>query len=148
MEEYDDLENSAPDAPHASDASATTTRGYFHHEPEGDGEDPQQTRYITWPGQEAEKNQSLILQPVVGNSKSRKMKGKMETRHGVKKRATSMIALKMIARQGADEKLQLEEWKTGLMDSLTAEISQLHSKMHEEAIEIQRKEMEKQREHF
>lgn len=145
MEEYDDRENSAPDAPHASDASATTTRGYFHHEPEGEEEDPQQTRYITWPGQEAEK--SLILQPVAGNSKSRKMKGKMETRHGVKERATSVAALKMIARQGADEKSQLEEWKTGLMDSLTAKISQLH-KMHEEAIEVQREEMEKQREHF
>lgn len=88
----------------ASDASATTTRGYFHHEPKGEGEDPQQTRYITWPGQEAEKNQSLILQPVAGNSKSRKMKGKTETRHGVKERATSMTALKMITRQGADEK--------------------------------------------
>lgn len=89
----------------------------------------------------------MILQPGTGNSKSRKMKGKMETRHGVKERLTKVTALKIIAQQGAYEKLLLEEWKTTLMENLTAEISQLH-KMHEEAMEVQRDEMEKQREHF
>ena len=133
MEEYNDRENNATNAPHASDASATRTRRYPHHKTQGEGEDFQQTHYITWPGQEAEK--SLILQPMAGNSKSQKMKGKMETRHSVKKRTISVGALKMIAQQGADKKLQLEEWKTGRMDSLAAEILQLH-KMHGKAIEI------------
>ena len=105
-----------------------------HHEFERGGENPQQTRYITWPEQEAGKNKSLILQPVTGNSKSRKTKGKAETRRGVKVRSTNLTALKMIARQGADEKSQLEEWKAGLMNDRATEISQLH-KMHEEAME-------------
>lgn len=34
MEEYDDQKDSAFDSPHASDESAITTRGYFHHKPE------------------------------------------------------------------------------------------------------------------
>lgn len=58
-----------------------------------------------------------------------------------------MTALKMIARQGADENSHLEECKAGPMNDLATEISQLH-KMHEEAMEVQREEMEKQRDHF
>ena len=107
MEEYNDWENNTPNTPHALDALITTTRGYFHHKTEREGEDSQQTRYITWPGQEAEK--SLILQPVAGNSKSQKIKRKIKTRHSVKERTISIAALKMIAQQGADEKSQLEE---------------------------------------
>lgn len=41
----------------------------------------------------------------------------------------------------------MEEWKTGLMDSLAAKILQLY-KIHKEAIEVQRKEIEKQFKHF
>lgn len=72
------------------------------------------------------------------------MRGRVETRHGAKER-TSMPALKLIARQGADEKSHLKEWKADLLNNLTAEISQIH-KVHEEAMEVQREEMEKQRE--
>lgn len=116
-----------------------------HHEIEGI-DDAQQTRYITWPGQEADESQRSILQPVSGNG-GRKMKGKAETRHGAKERSTSLAALKLIVRKGADEKSHLEEWKTDLLSNLTAEISQIH-KAHEDAMEAQREEMERQREHF
>ena len=74
------------------------------------------------------------------------MKGRVETRHGAKER-TSLAALKLIARKGADEKSQLEEWKRDLLNHLTAEIAQIH-KAHGRAMEGQREEMEKQREQF
>lgn len=116
-----------------------------HHEIE-EGENAQPTRYITWPGQEVDESQRSILQSVSGNG-GRKMRGKVETRHGAKERLTSLAALKLIARKGADEKSHLEEWKTDLLSSLTAEISQIH-KAYEDAMEAQRDEMEKQREQF
>lgn len=75
------------------------------------------------------------------------MKGRAETRHGVKERSTNLAALRLIARQGADEKSQLEGWKTDLLSNLTAEIAQIH-KAHKDAMEAQREEMERQREHF
>lgn len=62
---------------------------------------------------------------------------KAETRHGAKARSANLTALKMIARQGADENSQLEECKAGPMNDLATEISQLH-KMHEDAVEVQR----------
>lgn len=87
---------------------------------------PEQTRYITWRSeQEGERNHSFILQPVSGNGAGRKGKGKIETRHGGKERAMNVTALKLIARQGADENAQLEEWKTSLMESLARDITQL-----------------------
>ena len=110
-----------------------------------EGDDPQQTKYITWPGQDADDNQRPILQPVSGNG-GRKLKGKAETRHGAKERATNLTALKLFARQGA-EKSQLEEWKADLLHNLTSEIAQIH-KAHNDAMEAQREEMERQREQF
>ncbi len=47
-----------------------------------------------------------VLKAISGNAA--KWKAKAETRHGAKERSTSLTALKMIARQGADEKSQLE----------------------------------------
>ena len=47
IEEYNNLENSVFDTPYLLDASVTTTKTYFYHKPEGEREDPQQTRYIT-----------------------------------------------------------------------------------------------------
>ena len=114
-----------------------------HYEIE-DGDDSQQPKYITWP-ENADDNQGSILQPVSGNG-GRKLKGRVETRHGAKER-TSLAALKLIARKGADEKSQLEEWKTDLLNHLTAEIVQIH-KAHGRAMEGQWEEMEKQREQF
>ena len=115
-----------------------------HYEIE-EGNDPQQTQYITWPGQDADDNQRPILQPVSGNG-GRKLKGKAETRHGAKERSTNLTALKLFARQGA-EKSQLEEWKADLLQNLTSEIAQIH-KAHNDAMEAQREEMERQREQF
>lgn len=118
-----------------------------HPELEREVDDSDQTWYITWrTEQEGERNQGLILQPVSGNGAGRKGKGEIETRHGGKERP-NMSALKLIARQGADEKAQLEEWKASLMEDLTSEITQLQ-KSHEEAMEAQREEMERQRNHF
>lgn len=81
-----------------------------HPKLEREVDNAEQTRYITWRiKQEEERNQSLILQPVSENGAGKKGKGKIETRHGGKERPTNMSALKLIARQGADEKAQLEE---------------------------------------
>lgn len=52
-----------------------------------------------------------------------KRKRKTKTRLGVKDKATNLAALKMIARQGADEKSQLEEWKNDLLHNLTKKIA-------------------------
>ncbi len=116
-----------------------------HHEFE-EGEDGQQTRLIMWQGQEVDESQRSILQPVSGNG-GRKLRGKAETPHGAKERSASLAALKLMVRKGADEKSHLEEWKADLLSNLTAEISQIH-KAHEDAMEAQREEMERQREHF
>ena len=130
----------------AMDENATNEADYLEFEREVD--DPEQIRYITWrTEQEEEKNQSVILQPVSGNGAGRKGKGKIKTCQGGKERATNMSALKLIARQGADEKAQPGEWKASLMESLTRNITQLQ-KSHKEAIEAQREEMERKRKQF
>ena len=92
-----------------------------HYEIE-EGDDSQQTKYITW-SENADDNQRLALQPVSGNGGGgRKLKGRAETRHATKER-TNLAALKLIARKEADDKSQLEEWKTDLLNNLTAEIA-------------------------
>ena len=83
-----------------------------------------------------------VLRTTSGNTVKRK--GKTETRHST---TTSLTALKMIAKQGADEKSQLEEWKANLLDKLTSEIAAIH-KLHNNAIEAQREEMEGQKKQF
>lgn len=89
-------------------------------------EDPEQSWVITGQiGLETDSNQASILQPVSSNGAGRKVKGKAETRHGGKERPSSITALKMIAKQGADERAQLEEWKAELMTVLGSEIAQL-----------------------
>ena len=50
----------------------------------------------------------------------------------------------MIAKQGADEKAQLEQWKEDLVSKLTYEMAQLR-KAHEETTQAQYREMENQR---
>lgn len=120
--------------------------GYPELEREVD--DPEQTlRYITWRAEQEVGNQSLILQPVSGNGAGRKGKGKIEARHGGKERPANVSALRLTARQGADEKAQLDEWKDIVMRALTNEIAQIQ-KLHEEAMEAQRKEIERQPEDF
>lgn len=73
------------------------------------------------------------------------MKGKAETCHGAKERSTNLTSLRLIAQQGADEKSQLEEWKADLLQNLTSEIAQIH-KAHDDAMEAQGEEMERQSE--
>ena len=53
----------------------------------------------------------------------------------------------MIPKQGADKKFQLEEWKANLLDKLTSEIATIH-KLHNNAIEAQREEIEGQKKQF
>lgn len=50
----------------------------------------------------------------------------------------------MIAKQGADKKSLLEEWKTNLLDKLTSEIAQIY-KVYNIAMETQHEEMEGQK---
>lgn len=68
-----------------------------------------------------------IRQAVVGNRSGHAeifkaaggVKGKIETRQTAKDRPTSITALKLIAKQGADEKAQLEQWEEGFVVKLT-----------------------------
>lgn len=52
-----------------------------------------------------------------------KGKWKIETRHSAKQRPSSIPALRMIAKRGADEKAQLEQWKIELMTILASKIA-------------------------
>ena len=70
-----------------------------------------------------------------------KWKSKTGTSHSVKK-STSLNMLKMIARQEANKKSQLEEWKTKLLHNLTNEIAKIHN-MHNNVIKAQRDEIER-----
>ena len=145
MEEYEDVEGNALvayDATDSNDATNATTGG------QGQGVVGAGLQPTCQSGPEVERNQlgnPGVLKATSGNAAKRK--GKAETRLGVKDRSTNLAALKMIARQGADEKSQLEEWKTDLLHNLTKEIAQIH-KAHDIAMEAQREEMERQREQF
>ena len=141
MEEYEGVGSNALIAYNATNATSAT-RG--HEEEAGS----QSLMISCQLGREMEKNQlgnPEILKVTSGNAAKRKPKA--ETRHGAKERSTSLAALKMIAKQGAYEKSQLEEWKTDLLNKLTSEIAQIH-KAHNFAMEAQREEMENQREQF
>lgn len=90
-----------------------------HQEVEG-RDDPQHARYITWTGQD---------------------------RWESKERSRNLTALRLIAQQGVDEKSQLKEWKADPLSNLTSEIAQIY-KAHDDVMEAQREEMERQRKQF
>ena len=124
MEEYEDVGSNAliaynaTDATDATDATTATMEGQMQ---ETGSQSLMITRQLEL---EMERNQlgnPGVLKPISGNAAIGKAKA--ETRHGAKERSTNMTALKMIAKQGADEKLQLEDWKTGLLNRLTSEIA-------------------------
>ena len=70
-------------------------------------EDPEQLRAIMRHiGREKNSSQATILQPISGNGAGSKAKSKTETRHGGKKRPSSIIAFKIIAKQEADKNAQ------------------------------------------
>ncbi len=54
-------------------------------------------------------NQATILHPVSDNKAGKKVKAKAEKRHNGKKRLSIIIALKLIAKQGANETAKIEE---------------------------------------
>ena len=140
MEEYEDVGSNALIA---YDATAAIMEG---HEEESGSQNMMITRQLE---REMEKNQlgtSGVLKATSGNAAKRKTKV-AETRHGAKERSMSLTALKMIAKQGADEKSQLENWKTDLLNKLTSEIAEIH-KAHDIAMEAQREELDNQREQF
>lgn len=136
MEEYEDMEGNALIAYSATcgtDATAATTEG------QEQGEMSQSLQILGTPDLQIERRKlrnTGVLKTPSGNATKRK--AKTETRHGT---ATNLSALKMIAKQGADEKSQLEEWKANLLDKLTSEIAEIN-KVHNIAIEAQREEME------
>ena len=143
MEEYEDVGSNALIAYDATNATATAIKG---QEEEVESQNMMITRQLE---REMEKNQlgnSGVLKATSGNATKRRTKG-AETRHGAKERSTSLTTLKMIAKQGADEKSQLENWKTNLLNKLTSEIAEIH-KAHNIAMEAQREELENQREQF
>ena len=143
MEEYEDVESNALVAyngPDATNATAATTgrqkrdAGRQNLQIMGQEELETERNQLGNPG---------ILKATSGNAAIRKAKA--ETRHGAKDRPTNLTALRMIARQGADEKSQLEEWKAELLNDLTSEIAQIH-KVHNDAMKVQREEIKRQRE--
>lgn len=142
MEEYEDMESNALVAYNATggtDAETATMR----QEQDEMGENLQISGVPELQTERCESRNSGVLKATSGNAA--KWKAKAETRHGAKERSTSLTALKMIARQGADEKSQLEKWKTELLHNLTKEIAEIH-KAHNNPMETQREEMKRQRE--
>ena len=127
---------------HVIEGNATDEVNHYEIE---ERDDPHHTQYITWPGQDADDNQRLILQLVSGNG-GRKLERKAEMRHDAKERLTNLTALKLFARQEA-EKSQLKEWKADLLHNLISKIAQIY-KAHNNVLEAQRKEMERQQEQF
>ena len=77
------------------------------------------TRHI---GLKIDSSQATMLQPVTGNGAGRKAKSKTKMGHSSKKQPSSITAFKMIAKQGADEKAQLEKWKAKLMTTLMSKV--------------------------
>ncbi len=106
MEEYEDVGSNAliaydgSDATDATDATAATRGGQ-------EQEEGRQILQITYQKElQTERNElgnPGVLKPTSGNAAIQK--AKTDTRHGVKERSTNLTALRMIARQGADEKL-------------------------------------------
>ena len=82
-----------------------------------------------------------VLKTTSGNVA--KQKSKTETRHSTKG-STSLTALKMIAKQGTDEKSLLELWKTDLLDKLTTKIARIY-KIDNIVMEARRKEIKGQK---
>lgn len=101
MKVYKEIEGNAFNA-HAIDENVSNNI-IGQHEFEG-GDNCQHTQYITWPGQNADDDQKSVLQSVNGN-RERKVKRRVETYDGIKKRSINLAALRMIVQQGA-EKLQ------------------------------------------
>lgn len=115
--------------------NVTSMRPTRRLEPEMEEEEPKQSHPITRQmDSEIEKSQGKILEPVSGNGAGRKTKSKAETRLGAKERPRSITALKLIARQGANEKVQLEQWKKEVITKLASDLAQLQ-KGHSEAME-------------
>ena len=105
MEEYEDIESDALVAYNATggtDATAATTEGQEQDEMN------ETLQILGIPDLQIERSKlgnTGVLKTTSGNAAKRK--AKTETRHGIK--STSLTMLKMIAKQGADEKSQLEE---------------------------------------
>lgn len=133
MEVYEDLEIDAPDVPNAPNA----TTNMEEKENETRSRKRQGTRQIAVGNRSGSAG---ILKAAGG-------KGKIEMRHSAKDRSASITALKLIAKQGAGEKAQLDQWKKDFVVKITYEMSQLQ-KAHKEAMQVQYREMENQRGFF
>ena len=145
MEEYEDVGRNALIAYDATDATTATTATMEGQEQEAVSQSLQTACQSELETERTQLGNPGVLKPISGNAVIRKAKA--ETRHGAKDRSSNLAALRMIARQGADEKSQLEEWKAVILDSLTKEIAQIH-RVHNNAMEAQREEIENQREQF
>lgn len=101
IEVYEDMESDAPDAPDASVApnAPTATTGIEGKENEVGGRKRQTRRQIAV----GNRSGNAGVLKAAGN------KGKLETRQSAKDRPASITALKLIAKQGADEKAELEK---------------------------------------
>lgn len=104
MEEYEDMESNALVAYNATGGTATAATM------EGQEQEEMSKRWQILGSPDLQIERSKLrktgaLKATSGNAAKRK--AKTETRHGT--RSTSLTALKMIAKQGADEKSQLEE---------------------------------------
>ncbi len=130
---YEDLENDAPVAPNAPNAT-TNIEG---KENEIGSRKRQGTRQIAVGNRSGNAG---VLKAAGG-------KGKLETRQSAKDRPASITALKLIAKQGADEKAELEQWKEDFVARIACEMTQLRE-THEETMQAQYREMENQRVSF
>lgn len=134
MEEYEEMENGAPNALDAPDVFAATTTT-----PQGeDYEELSQSRQmVPWMGAESEINGMGIrgiLKATSGNA-TKKLKTRAITRAG--KSAQSIIMKQIATEERQAEKGMMKEWKGKNMEEVACEL-QVIREMHQGAMEAQR----------
>lgn len=133
MEVYEDIESDALDVPNAT----TGIEGKENEVGSRKGQGIRQTTIANRPGNAG----------IFKAANGARGKRKIETRQSVKDQPVSITALKLIAKQGADEKAELEQWIEEFVVKLTYEVAQLR-KAHEETMQAQYQETENQRVFF
>lgn len=144
MEEYEEMDDDAPDAANASNAPTA-----------GGGQDQAQHQGLQIArqlGVESERNQlgkAGVLQATSGNAVKR-LKNRQESRVTTRAGRTAKAAIKQIASQELQvEKVRIKEWKKNVIEDFLREL-QVMKQTQEEAIEVQRQgiqvELEKVRE--
>ena len=149
MEEYEDLENGAPDALNATDATDATTTTTTGHENEALYQSMDIARQLEAEVGKSHGSSMGALKATSGNG-AKRLKAKQETRVATRASKNAEATIKQIATQELQvEKSRMEDWKKKVMSEVGREL-QIIQMAQAEAMEVQRRgfqsELEKVRE--